>query len=56
LTYIAEQYRHKLTVIVATIGKSIEPLILLVAGAIFAVIIIGLFLPIYDLVSRVAGV
>lgn len=56
LTYIAEQYRHKLSVIVATIGKSIEPLILLIAGAIFAVIIIGLFLPIYDLVSRVAGI
>lgn len=56
LAYIAEQYRHKLTVIVATIGKSIEPLILLVAGTIFAVIIIGLFLPIYDLVSRVAGI
>jgi len=55
LTYIAEQYQHKLSVIVATIGKAIEPLILLVAGTIFAIIIIGLFLPIYDLVSRVAG-
>lgn len=55
LIYIAEQYQHKLSVIVATIGKAIEPLILLVAGAVFAVIIIGLFLPIYDLVSRVAG-
>ena len=53
LNYIANQYRDKLAVLVATIGKSIEPLILLVAGAIFAVIIIGLFLPIYDLVSRV---
>ncbi len=55
LAYIAEQYQHKLSVIVATIGKAIEPLILLVAGSIFAIIIIGLFLPIYDLVSRVAG-
>ncbi len=56
LTYIAEQYQRKLSVIVATIGKAIEPLILVVAGAIFAVIIIGLFLPIYDLVSKVSGV
>lgn len=56
LVYISEQYRQKLSVMVATIGKTIEPLILLVAGAIFAVIIIGLFLPIYDLVSRVAGI
>jgi len=55
LTYIAEQYHEKLSVIVATIGKSIEPLILLVAGTAFAVIIIGLFLPIYDLVSKVTS-
>ncbi|MBT8341548.1 MAG: type II secretion system F family protein [Desulfatitalea sp.] len=55
LTYISEQYQRKLAVIVATIGKAIEPLILVVAGAIFAVIIIGLFLPIYDLVSKVSA-
>jgi type II secretory pathway component PulF len=55
LNYIADQYREKLTVMVATIGKAIEPLILVVAGTIFAVIVIGLFLPIYDLVSRVSA-
>ncbi|MEJ2038634.1 MAG: type II secretion system F family protein [Desulfosarcinaceae bacterium] len=56
LTYIADQYREKLTVMVATIGKAIEPLILVVAGSIFAVVIIGLFLPIYDLVSKVSAI
>jgi len=55
LNYIAEQYRNKLSILVATIGKSIEPLILMVAGTIFAVVIIGLFLPIYDLVSKVSA-
>ncbi|MEJ2154000.1 MAG: type II secretion system F family protein [Desulfobacteraceae bacterium] len=55
LNYIAEQYRNKLSILVSTIGKSIEPLILMVAGAIFAVVIIGLFLPIYDLVSQVSA-
>ena len=55
LDYIAEQYSDKLSILVSTIGKSIEPLILLVAGSLFAVIIIGLFLPIYDLVSRVSA-
>ncbi len=55
LTYIAEQYRNKLSILVSTIGKSIEPLILMVAGTIFAVVIIGLFLPIYDLVSQVSA-
>jgi type II secretory pathway component PulF len=55
LVYIADQYRDKLTILVSTIGKAIEPLIIVVAGSIFAIVIIGLFLPIYDLVSRVSG-
>lgn len=55
LTYIAEDYRNKLSVLVATIGKMVEPIVLVVAGAMFAIIIAGLFLPIYDLVSRVGG-
>ncbi|HDH87909.1 MAG TPA: type II secretion system F family protein [Desulfobacteraceae bacterium] len=55
LAHIAEDYRNKLSVLVATIGKMIEPIVLVVAGAMFAIIIAGLFLPIYDLVSRVGG-
>ncbi|MCP4746467.1 MAG: type II secretion system F family protein [Desulfobacteraceae bacterium] len=55
LNYISEQYREKLSVIVSTIGKAIEPLVLIVAGAIFAIIVIGLFLPIYDLISGVSA-
>ncbi|MBW2602190.1 MAG: type II secretion system F family protein [Deltaproteobacteria bacterium] len=55
LSYIAEDCRNKLSVIVATIGKMIEPIVLIVAGAMFAIIIIGLFLPIYDLVSTVGA-
>ncbi len=55
LNYIAEQYRNKLSIMVSTIGKTIEPLILMVAGTIFAIIIVGLFLPIYDLVSQVSS-
>lgn len=55
LDYLAEEYRNKLAITVATIGKMIEPLVLVIAGAMFAVIIAGLFLPIYDLVSQVSG-
>ncbi len=55
LEYIAEEYRNKLSALVATIGKMIEPIVLIFAGTIFAVIIGGLFLPIYDLVSRLGG-
>jgi general secretion pathway protein F/type IV pilus assembly protein PilC len=53
LAYIAEEYRSKLSVLVATIGKSIEPAVLVVAGILFAVLIGGLLLPIYDLVGQV---
>ena len=55
LTHIAEDYRNKLSVLVATIGKMVEPIVLVVAGAMFAIIIAGLFLPIYDLVATVSG-
>jgi len=55
LSYIAEDCRNKLSAIVATIGKMIEPIVLIIAGAMFAIIIIGLFLPIYDLVSTVGA-
>ncbi|RLB91081.1 MAG: type II secretion system F family protein [Deltaproteobacteria bacterium] len=55
LSRIAEDYRNRLSLIVATIGKSIEPVVLVVAGTMFAIIIIALFLPIYDLVTKVSG-
>lgn len=55
LVYIAEEYRKRLSLLVATIGKMIEPVVLILAGVCFAVIIGGLFLPIYDLVSRVGS-
>lgn len=55
LTYIADEYKSKLTILVSTIGKAIEPLVLVIAGVMFAVIIGGLLLPIYDLVGQISG-
>ena len=55
LFYIAEEYRKRLSIIVSTISKSLEPIVLVVAGAMFAVIIGALLLPIYDLVSQVSA-
>ena len=55
LTYIAEDYSARLSITVSTISKMIEPIVLLVAGAMFAIIIGGFFLPIYDLISTVSG-
>ncbi len=55
LEYIAADYRTRLNTTVDTIGKVIEPLVLIIAGGMFAVILAGLFLPIYDLVSQVGN-
>jgi type II secretory pathway component PulF len=55
LDYVAREYRQKLSSLVATLGKLLEPLVLIVAGVFFAVIIVALLLPIYDLVSRISG-
>ena len=55
LSQVAAEYRQRLSVLVSTFGKMIGPITLVVAGAFFAVIIVGLLLPIYDLVSQVSG-
>ena len=55
LGYIAKEYRKKLSTLVEMIGKMIEPIVLVVAGAIFAVIFLALLLPVYDMVSQVGG-
>jgi type II secretory pathway component PulF len=54
LDYVSEEYRKKLSLLVASLGKMLEPLVLIVAGSFFAVIIIALLLPIYDLLSQVS--
>lgn len=55
LNYIAEDYKGKLTRLVASLGKIIEPVVLVVAGIMFAIIMAGLFLPIYDLVGNIGS-
>ena len=55
LNYIAEDYKRKLATLVAGLGKIIEPVVLVVAGIMFAVIMAGLFLPIYDLVGNIGN-
>ena len=52
---IAQEYTKRLSTLVEMIGKMIEPIILVVAGAIFAVIFLALLLPVYDMVGRVGG-
>ncbi|MBU1345022.1 MAG: type II secretion system F family protein [Proteobacteria bacterium] len=54
LNYIAQDYKQKLTSLVANLGKIIEPVVLVVSGIMFAIIMAGLFLPIYDLVGNLS--
>ena len=54
LDYVAREYRQKLSVLVASLGKLLEPVVLIVAGVFFAIIIMALLLPVYDLVSRIS--
>ncbi len=55
LEYIAKDYSNKLAILVSSLGKMIEPIVLIVAGTMFAIIIAGLFLPIYDLIGNLGG-
>jgi general secretion pathway protein F/type IV pilus assembly protein PilC len=55
LNYIARDYKQKLADLVANLGKIIEPVVLVVAGVMFAIIMAGLFLPIYDLVGNISS-
>ncbi|WP_239077549.1 type II secretion system F family protein [Geobacter sp. SVR] len=52
LRFLSGYYAKKLNDATESLGKLIEPLVMLVIGALFAVIIMGLMLPIYDLVSK----
>jgi general secretion pathway protein F/type IV pilus assembly protein PilC len=53
LDFLAKYYTKKLDDATENLGKIIEPLVMAVIGGLFALIIMGLLLPIYDLVSKV---
>lgn len=51
--YVAIQFRERLDNLVQTLSKSLEPALLVIMGIMFAAIVAGLLLPIYDLVSSI---
>jgi type II secretory pathway component PulF len=51
--FLATHYLKKLDDVSDKLGKIIEPLVITTVGVLFAVIISGLLLPVYDLVSKV---
>ncbi len=52
-TYVADVYRQKLNAMVQVLGRTLEPIMLVVMGLIFGAVMGGLLLPIYDLVSKI---
>lgn len=53
LDHLSEHFLKKLDDLSQKMGKMIEPLIIVVIGGMFIVIILGLLAPIYDLVSKI---
>ena len=53
LAFAAEFYYERLHDISQKIGKMVEPIMLIVVGVIFAIIMMALFLPIYDLLGKI---
>ena len=53
--FLAEHYLKIVDDITGKLEKMIEPIVMVVVGGVFAVIMIGLMLPIYDLISAVGG-
>lgn len=53
--YLSEYYLKRLDDISAKLEKTIEPVVMIVVGCIFAFIIIALLLPVYDLVSKMGA-
>lgn len=51
--YVADIYRAKMTALVQTLSKTLEPMIMAFLGLMFAMIIAGLLLPVYDLISQI---
>jgi len=55
LNYLSEYYLNKLDDLSQKMGKMIEPIIIMIIGSIFLVIILGLMAPIYDLISQIGS-
>ncbi|MDR1367964.1 MAG: type II secretion system F family protein [Candidatus Accumulibacter sp.] len=53
LEHLAQEYRRRLTHVIASLSEIIKPVIILAAGAFFIFVIVALLLPVYDLIGQV---
>ncbi|KDB96041.1 type II secretion system F family protein, partial [Bordetella bronchiseptica] len=52
LSYLAKEYGTRLARVIAMLSEVIKPLVILIAGAMFTLLIVALLLPVYDLVRQ----
>jgi len=55
MSYIAESYYEKVNRMVEVMEKTIEPIVLTIAGIFFFIIVLALIVPVYQLVSRMGS-
>jgi type II secretory pathway component PulF len=56
LEHLANEYRNRLNVLVASLAEVIKPMVILLAGGLFLFLIVALLLPVYDLVRQTVEV
>ena len=52
LRHLAIEYRARFDHVMESLGEIIRPAVILIAGAVFIVMIVALLLPVYDLVKH----
>lgn len=52
LRYLADEYRSRFDHVVASISEIIKPAVMALAGGLFILMIVALFLPVYELISQ----
>lgn len=52
LKHLAQEYRQRLAQLIGTLSEIIKPVVILVAGTFFLLLVVALLLPIYDLVRQ----
>jgi len=55
LGYLADAYQERTSRFVEAAGKMIEPLVMILSGALFIFIVVSLISPVYDLISQLGG-
>ncbi len=55
LTHLADDYDEQVSVMVASLGQLVQPIMIVLLGGIVLFIILAVFMPIIQLISRLAA-